>query len=89
MKVAQYEVLGNDAKRDGRPGRDDRNVRLLVSRTLSDCQHWSIVPFLFRRPGYGGQAGTDNSLRMLAQPGKILGAGLLSTCPSGTACLQP
>jgi hypothetical protein len=91
MKVAQYEVLGNDAKRDGRPGsgRDDRNVPLLVSRTLSDCQHWSIVPFLLRRPDYGGQAGTDNSLRMLTQPGKIFGAGLLSTCPSGTACLQP
>jgi hypothetical protein len=25
-KVAQYEVLGNDAKRNARPGRDDRNV---------------------------------------------------------------
>jgi hypothetical protein len=35
MKVAQYEVLGNDAKRDVRPGsgRDDRNVWLLVSLT--------------------------------------------------------
>src|ERR1700758_2703379 len=31
MKVAQYEVLGNDAKRPVRPARDDRNVRLLVS----------------------------------------------------------
>jgi len=30
MKVAQYEVLGIDAKRDIRPGRDDRNVWLLV-----------------------------------------------------------
>jgi len=28
MKVAQYEVLGNDAKRHARPARDDRNVRL-------------------------------------------------------------
>ena len=27
MKVAQYEVLGNDAKRHVRPARDDRNVR--------------------------------------------------------------
>jgi hypothetical protein len=26
MKVAQYEVLGNNAKRDVRPGRDDRSV---------------------------------------------------------------
>jgi hypothetical protein len=31
MKVAQYEVLGNDAKGVIRPGRDDRNARLLVS----------------------------------------------------------
>jgi hypothetical protein len=33
VKVAQYEVLGNDAKRHVRPVsvRDDRNVRLLVS----------------------------------------------------------
>ncbi len=33
MKVAQYEVLGNDAKRNVRPGGDDRNVCLLVSHT--------------------------------------------------------
>jgi hypothetical protein len=26
MKVAQYEVLGNDAKKNVRPGRDDRSV---------------------------------------------------------------
>ena len=31
VKVAQYEVLGNDAKRRVRPVRDDRNVRFLVS----------------------------------------------------------
>ena len=30
-KVAQYEVLGNDAKRNARPDRDDRTVWLLVS----------------------------------------------------------
>ena len=35
MKVAQYEVLGNDAKRHARPARDDRNVRLLVSHTAT------------------------------------------------------
>ncbi len=29
VKVAQYEVLGS--KRHARPGRDDRNARLLVS----------------------------------------------------------
>jgi len=26
MKVAQYEVLGIDAKREVRPARDDRNI---------------------------------------------------------------
>jgi hypothetical protein len=26
LTKAQYEVLGNDAKRNARPGRDDRNV---------------------------------------------------------------
>ena len=31
MKVAQHEVLGNDAKRNVRPGRDDRNIWLLIS----------------------------------------------------------
>ena len=31
VKVAQYEVLGNEAKRHVRPVRDDRNARLLVS----------------------------------------------------------
>jgi hypothetical protein len=28
VKVAQYEVLGNDARRRVRPARDDRNTRL-------------------------------------------------------------
>src|ERR1700730_239582 len=31
MKVAQYEVLGNNTKRGVRPARDDRNARLFVS----------------------------------------------------------
>jgi hypothetical protein len=31
VKVTQYEVLGNGAKRRVRPGRDDRNAWLLVS----------------------------------------------------------
>jgi hypothetical protein len=34
VKVAQYEVLGNDAKRDARPAGDDRNIRLLGWRWL-------------------------------------------------------
>jgi hypothetical protein len=67
VKVAQYEVLGNDAKRHGRPVRDDRNARLLVSHAAQRFRHWSIVPFLLRRPDYGGQAGTDSSLKTLTQ----------------------
>jgi hypothetical protein len=34
---------------------------------LSDYQHSSIVPFLLRHPDYGGQAGTDRSLKTLTQ----------------------
>jgi hypothetical protein len=50
MKVAQYEVLGNEAKREVRPARDDRNVRLPISRTrLPECKHPSIVPSGTRR----------------------------------------
>jgi len=48
MKVAQYEVLGNDAKRHVRPARDDRNIGFESRMRLSDCQHSSIVPFLLR-----------------------------------------
>jgi hypothetical protein len=45
MKVeAQYEVLGNDAKNQVRPVRDDRNVRLLVSNAAQR------VPALVDRP---------------------------------------
>jgi hypothetical protein len=56
VKVAQYEVLGYDAKRRVRPVRDDKNVRFWSRMPLSDFQHWSIVPF-----------GTDSSLRTLTQ----------------------
>jgi hypothetical protein len=78
VKVAQYEVLGNDAKRHVRPVRDDRNVRLLVvSHAAQDCQHWSIVPFLLRHPDYGGHAGMDSSSRTLTQSAAA-DTGLLS-----------
>jgi hypothetical protein len=73
-KVAQYEVLGNEAKRRVRPVgtnafgvRDNRNARLLVSHALGDCKYSSIVPFLLRRPDYGGQAGTESFLKTLTQ----------------------
>jgi hypothetical protein len=63
---------GNQAKRDVRPasGRDDRNVRLLVS--LSDCQHWSIVP-----------SGTDTSLKTLTQSGSCRILGYFRQVPTG------
>jgi hypothetical protein len=45
MKVAQYEVLGNDSKREVRPARDDRNARPLVSRVrIHKRKQPSIVP---------------------------------------------
>jgi hypothetical protein len=51
MKVAQYEVLGDDSIRDVRPGsgRDDRNARPLISRIrIHKQKESSIVPFLLR-----------------------------------------
>jgi hypothetical protein len=44
MKVAQYEVLGNEAKRYVRPVRDDRNTRLLISHAAQQ------LPALVDRP---------------------------------------
>jgi hypothetical protein len=49
VKVAQYEVLGNDAKRHVRPARDDRNVRLLVSHAAQR------LPALVDRPVRDGE----------------------------------
>ncbi len=66
MEIAQYEVLGNEAKRHVRPaGTIERSAFGLAHG--SACQHSSIVPFLLRRPDYGGQAGTDSSLKTLTQ----------------------
>jgi hypothetical protein len=96
VKVAQHEVLGNDAQRHVRPGRDDRNARLLVSDAVQRLpafrrsSHSSFVPPSLeertRRPDYGGQAGTDSVLKTL---NPLLRAGLLSSGPSGTDFLQP
>jgi hypothetical protein len=44
VKVAQYEVLGNDAKRQVRPARDDRDAWLLVSHAAQR------LPALVDRP---------------------------------------
>ncbi len=70
MKVAQYEVLGNNAKRDVRPVRDDRSVLapgpLLCGFT---SEQPSIVP-----SGTGRFFNATPALR----------TGLLSLRPSGT-----
>jgi hypothetical protein len=52
---------------------------------LSDCQHSSIVPFLLRHPDYGGQAGTDRSLKTLTQHFVL---GYFRRVPFGTDFLQ-
>jgi hypothetical protein len=67
VKVAQYEVLGNDAKRQVRPGRDDRIAWRLVSHAAQRLPASLDRPFLLRHPDYGGQAGTDSSLKTLTQ----------------------
>jgi hypothetical protein len=69
-KVAQYEVLGNDAKRNARPGRDDRNVLLLVSHLqLRERKRRIDRPVRVR----------DGSLSLNVNP--ALRTGLLSLSP--------
>jgi hypothetical protein len=82
VKVAQYEVLGMKQKDTSVPSASGTIETFgFWSRTrLSDCQHSSIVPFLRRRPDYGGQAGTDSSLKTLTQPESVR-TGLLSSGP--------
>ena len=76
MKVAQYEVLGMKQKEMSVPQGTIETFGFWSPTRLGDCQHWSIVPFLLRppsleerrwHPDYGGQAGTDSSLRTLTQ----------------------
>jgi hypothetical protein len=71
MKVAQYEVLVNDAKRNARPDRDDRTVWLLVSYI-----------WLRERKQPIDRPVRDGPLFMKANP--ALRTGLLSSGPSGT-----
>jgi hypothetical protein len=67
MKVAQYEVLGMKQKDTSVPRGTIETIGFWSRTRLSDCQHPSIVPFLLRRPDYGGQAGTDGSLKTITQ----------------------
>ena len=57
MKVAQYEVLGSEAKRHVRPVRDERNARLLV------FARGSAIAGICR----SSRSGTDSSLKTLTQ----------------------
>ena len=56
MKVAQYEVLGNEAKDKSVPSGTIETLGFWSGTQLGDCQHSSIVP-----------SGTDGSLRTLTQ----------------------
>jgi hypothetical protein len=72
MKVAQYEVLGNDSERDVRPIRDDRKRSSVVSRIgIHKSKQPLIVPSGTGRPFFN------------ANP--ALRAGLFSSGPSGTS----
>src|SRR5260221_526840 len=71
-KVAQYDVLGNDARRRVRPARDDRNARL-----------WShAIP---RAQAAIDRPVRDGLPLKTANP--ALRTGLLSLSPSGTKVL--
>jgi hypothetical protein len=63
--VAHYEVVGKGVKDSSVPAAQGtiETFGFWSCTPLSDCQHWSMVPFLLRHPDYGGQAGTDTSLK--------------------------
>jgi hypothetical protein len=69
VKVAQYEVLGNDAKRQVRPGRDDRIAWRLVSHAVQR------LPALLDRPvppsSRRGSKGERGGLTTADRPGRI------------------
>ena len=45
---AQDEVLGNDARKRVRPQGTIETFGFWSRTPRSDCQHWSIIPFLLR-----------------------------------------
>jgi hypothetical protein len=75
--LAQHEVLGGEAQRHVRPGRDDRKrsaFGLGCGSAIVGIRRSSRSAFVpqsleerRRRPDYGGQAGTDRSLKTLTQ----------------------
>jgi hypothetical protein len=72
VKVAQYEVLGNDAKRQAVPLGTIETFGVWSRALLSDCQHWSIVP-----------SGTDSSLKTLTQSRSCRILGYFREVPAG------
>src|SRR5260221_9144563 len=70
--VAQYEVLGNDAKDTSVPQGTIETFGFWSRIPLSACQHWSIVP-----------SGTDSSLRTLTQSGSCRILGYFRMVPAG------
>ncbi len=71
MKVAQYEVLGNNATREVRPARDDRSV---LAPGPFVCGFTSVSNRRSSRPGRAVFFNATPALR----------TGLLSLSPSGT-----
>jgi hypothetical protein len=69
VKVAQYEVLGNDAKKQVRPGRDDRIAWRLVSHAAQrlPASLDRPVPPSSRRRSKGERGGLTTADR----PGRI------------------
>jgi hypothetical protein len=70
-KVAQYEVLGNDAEREVRPARDDR-------KGSPFCLACGLAIVSIRRSSRPGRIG-------LLDANPALRTGLLSSGPCGTS----
>jgi hypothetical protein len=73
MKVAQYEVLGNDAKRHVRPGRDDRK------RSAFSLARRSVIASI----GRSSRPGRTPLLRTLTQSGSCRILGYFREVPAG------
>jgi len=67
LSEAQYEVLGNEAKRHVRPVRDDRNGRLLVSHAA------------YRLPTFVDRPVRDGELFKKESPTGLLSSGPCGT----------
>jgi len=83
MMVARHEMPGKSAEMIRPVGNgliDRRGRRFVLNGGRSVARHDHTVPFLRRRPGYGGQAGTGFSTPLF----QAFHARLPSCSPSGT-----